>query len=106
VAFELGAECLLTVTARELNTGRVVQAVMSAREGAETARRKLEQGGGADAARAQTGDFPAPDPAARLAGAAVAGGAGDVAETAGGADATGAIAGFFRKIFGRRSEAR
>ena len=106
VAFELGAECLLTVTARELNTGREVQAVMSAREGAEAARRKLEQGGGADAARAQTGDFPAPDPAARLAGAAVAGGAGDVAETAGGADATGAIAGFFRKIFGRRSEAR
>ncbi len=106
VAFELGAECLLTVTARELNTGREVQAVMSAREGAEAARRKLEQGGGADAARAQTGDFPAPDPAARLAGAAVAGGAGDVAETAGGADATGAITGFFRKIFGRRSEAR
>ena len=33
VSFELGAECLLTVTARELNTGRQVQAVMSATGG-------------------------------------------------------------------------
>jgi molecular chaperone DnaK len=42
VTFELGAECLLTVTARELNTNRQVQAVMSAREGASAAKRKLE----------------------------------------------------------------
>jgi len=44
VSFELGAECLLTVTARELNTGRKVQAVMSAKEGASAARRKLDEG--------------------------------------------------------------
>jgi molecular chaperone DnaK len=60
VSFELGPECLLTVTARELNTGRKVQAVMSAKEGPSAARRRLEQGGGEDAARVQTGSFPAP----------------------------------------------
>ena len=49
LTFELGAECLLTVTARELNTGRQVQAVMSTREGPAAARRRLE--GGAAAAR-------------------------------------------------------
>ena len=68
VTFELGAECLLTVTARELNTGREVQAVMSASEGAAVARRKLEQD--TDAARAQTDELGKLDPAALLAGAA------------------------------------
>jgi molecular chaperone DnaK len=58
VTFELGAECLLTVTARELNTGRMVQAVMSAREGASAARRKLDDGSAG--APMQTGSFPAP----------------------------------------------
>ena len=42
VTFELGAECLLTVTARDLNANRQVQAVMSAREGASAAKRRLE----------------------------------------------------------------
>ena len=70
VTFELGAECLLTVTARELNTGREVQAVMSASEGAAVARRKLEQD--TDAARAQTDELGKLDPAALLAGAAAA----------------------------------
>ncbi|WP_242333894.1 MULTISPECIES: TIGR02266 family protein [unclassified Anaeromyxobacter] len=96
VSFELGPECLLTVTARELNTGREVQAVMSAGEGAEAARRKLEQGGGADAARAQTGNFPAPG--------SLAAGAADPAVAA--ASAGGALGGLFRRIFGRRPEAR
>ncbi|WP_243336721.1 TIGR02266 family protein [Anaeromyxobacter soli] len=96
VSFELGPECLLTVTARELNTGREVQAVMSAGEGAEAARRKLEQGGGADAARAQTGNFPAPGN--------LAAGAADPAVAA--ASAGGALGGLFRRIFGRRPEAR
>ena len=32
VTFELGAECLLTVTARELATNRAVRATLSARE--------------------------------------------------------------------------
>jgi molecular chaperone DnaK len=44
VSFELGAECLLTVTARELNTGRKVQVVMSAKEGPAAAKRKLDAG--------------------------------------------------------------
>jgi molecular chaperone DnaK len=103
VGFELGAECLLTVTARELNTGREVRAVMSAREGAAAARRKLEQGGGAEAAKAETGNFPAPDPAARLQASAAATSGGD--EYAGSAS-TGALGGFLRKLFGRRAEAR
>jgi molecular chaperone DnaK len=54
VSFELGAECLLTVTARELNTGRQVQVVMSAKEGPAAARRKLDDG----VARGATGSFP------------------------------------------------
>jgi len=54
VSFELGAECLLTVTARELNTGRQVQAVMSAKEGPTAARRKLDDG----LAKGATGSFP------------------------------------------------
>ena len=41
LTFELGAECLLTVTAREMNTGRSVQAVLSTRDGQETMIRKL-----------------------------------------------------------------
>jgi molecular chaperone DnaK len=60
VTFELGPECLLTVTARELNTGRKVQAVMSAKEGPNAARRKLEQATSGPVP--QTGSFPAPDP--------------------------------------------
>jgi molecular chaperone DnaK len=45
VTFELGAECLLTVTARELNANRQVKTVMSAREGASAAKRRLEAEG-------------------------------------------------------------
>jgi molecular chaperone DnaK len=56
VTFELGAECLLTVTARELNSGRQVQSVMSTQEGPNAARRRLEQ---ADPT-ARTGTFPVP----------------------------------------------
>jgi molecular chaperone DnaK len=103
VTFELGAECLLTVTARELNTGREVQAVMSASEGAAVARRKLEQD--TDAARAQTDELGKPDPAALLAGAAAAAQP-DIVGGQAGASVTTALGGLFRKIFGRRSEAR
>ncbi|WP_242392862.1 TIGR02266 family protein [Anaeromyxobacter oryzisoli] len=56
ITFELGAECLLTVTARELNSGRQVQAVMSTREGPEAAQRRLEQG----IAKGATGTFAVP----------------------------------------------
>ena len=75
VSFELGAECLLTVTARELNTGRQVQAVMSTAEGPAAARRLLE---GPDPARVQTASFAAPGaapPAPPVPPAAAPGGA-------------------------------
>jgi molecular chaperone DnaK len=45
VTFELGAESLLTVTARELNTNRQVRAVMTTRESPEAVRRRLETAG-------------------------------------------------------------
>jgi molecular chaperone DnaK len=66
VTFDLGPECLLTVTARELNTGRQVQAVMSAKEGPNAARRKLEQ----TPADKTTGSFPVPERAPPAAGGA------------------------------------
>ncbi len=90
VTFELGAECLLTVTARELNSGRKVQAVMSTKEGPSAARRRLEEGAnaGIDGAKAQTAPFPVPK------GAAAAGAA------------RGGIAGFLRRLFGKSDEAR
>ena len=76
VTFELGAECLLTVTARELNTGKQVQAVMSTKEGPSAARRRLEHGGG-DADKVETAPFLAPPPLAR-----------------------GGLGGFLRRLFG------
>ncbi len=79
VTFELGAECLLTVTARELNTGKQVQAVMSAKEGPAAARKRLEHGDG-DGAKVQTGSFPAP---------------------AGVASARSGLGGFLRRLFGK-----
>jgi molecular chaperone DnaK len=81
VTFELGAECLLTATARELNSGRQVQAVVSAAEGASAARRKLD----AEAAGAPS-TTPAP--------AAAAGPAGRAAAKASG------VGGMLRKVFG------
>jgi molecular chaperone DnaK len=92
VSFELGAECLLTVTASELNSGRQVQAVMSAREGPKAAQRKLE----AADPNAKTGSFPVP-------GAAPA--AAPVAPPPAAPSGSGGIAGFFRRLLGR-GEAR
>jgi molecular chaperone DnaK len=89
VTFELGAECLLTVTARELNTGRQVQTVLSPKEGPNAARRRLEQ---ADPS-ARTGSFPVPQAEA----AAVA--------TQPPEAPRGGIGGFFRRLFGKE-EAR
>jgi molecular chaperone DnaK len=60
VTFELGAECLLTVTARELNTNKQVQAVMSAREGSAAAKRKLEAEGSDPALKAPRTAPPRP----------------------------------------------
>jgi molecular chaperone DnaK len=44
VTFELGAECLLTVTAREMNTQRQVSVAMSTLPGPGGAQRQLESG--------------------------------------------------------------
>jgi molecular chaperone DnaK len=98
VTFELGPECLLTVTARELNTGRKVQAVMSAKEGASAAQRKLEAGNAG--ATMQTGSFPAPavTPAPRN------GASRGAAPHAPRDDAMGVL-GVLRRLFGRRDEA-
>jgi molecular chaperone DnaK len=93
VSFELGAECLLTVTARELNTGRQVQAVMSAREGPNAARKKLEQ---ADPEKVKTGSFPVPtSPGMPIAGAT------PVVPPEGGA-----LTRLLRRLFGGGPEAR
>ncbi len=94
VTFELGPECLLTVTARELNTGRQVQAVMSTREGPSAARRRLESG--------PRGETPAEVPIAaarrpRPDGAALHG---DAQARPGG------LGGIFRRLFGRSGEVR
>ncbi|BDG01572.1 TIGR02266 family protein [Anaeromyxobacter oryzae] len=92
VTFELGAECLLTVTARELNTGRQVQAVMSAKEGPQAAHRRLEQG----ISKGATGSFAMPPPAGPPApppGAATA---------AAPARAPG-VGGFLKRLFGREA---
>jgi molecular chaperone DnaK len=82
VTFELGAECLLTVTARELNTNKQVQAVMSAREGAAAAKKRLEAEGTPPGIRTPLAT-PAPP-----------------REKAGG------IGGLFKKVFGGKDEAR
>jgi len=72
LTFELGAECLLTVTAREMNTGRSVQAVLSTREDQETMIRKLEEAHGGAAPPMATGIFPVVTPSASGAEGAVA----------------------------------
>jgi molecular chaperone DnaK len=91
VSFELGAECLLTATARELNTGRKVQTVMSAKEGHAAARRKLEQNAGADGDGARTQGFAVPAANGRAPN---------------GATRPGGLGGFLRRLFGRTPEAR
>jgi len=89
ISFELGPECLLTVTARELNTGRQVQAVMSTREGPSAAQRRLEQGDPG------SGSFAAPPPARSR----------DGARAAPSPEKTGLLGALLRRLFGR-GEAR
>jgi molecular chaperone DnaK len=102
VTFELGAECLLTVTARELNSGRKVQAVMSAKEGLETARRKLDAG----IARGATGAFPVTGNGTPAAGVpAPAAPAAPAGVPAPAAARRRGLAGFLRRLL-RRDEAR
>ncbi len=57
VTFELGPECLLTVTAREMNTGRQVRATMTARHSLEQVRRRLEEDSEGAAQRLRTGVY-------------------------------------------------
>jgi molecular chaperone DnaK len=118
VTFELGEECLLTVTARELETRREVRAVISAKEGPAAARRRLEQ---TDAAPLQTGSFPAvgatpapaataaalsADPAAALRAAAAAARPPTDGEGSESPPEPGALGRLLRRIFGRGPEAR
>jgi molecular chaperone DnaK len=92
VSFELGAECLLTVTARELNTGRQVQAVMSTKDGPAAARRLLDR---ADGEKSGSFAAPAPTPAGVSAKSGAPGGEGQAADKGG----------FLRRLFGK-DEAR
>jgi molecular chaperone DnaK len=95
VSFDLGPECLLTVTARELNSGRQVQAVMSAREGPNAARKKLEQAGADPNVR--TGSFPVPtSPGMPLAEPPA-----PPAASAAAAPPSGGLGGFLRRLFGK-----
>ena len=55
VTFELGAECLLTVAARELNTQRQVSVLLSTSPGPGGAHRRLESGTGSGAPSISTG---------------------------------------------------
>jgi molecular chaperone DnaK len=58
VTFELGAECLLTVTARELASGRQVRTVLDTREKASDVQRRLEQSGPDEGPNLKTGSIP------------------------------------------------
>ncbi len=100
LTFELGAECLLTVTAREMNTGRSVQAVLSTRDGQETVIRKLEGGPAAAPGRLATGAFPVVPPAAEEPGPAAVAVSGQPAEPAGGAGFWAMV----RRLLGRPSD--
>jgi molecular chaperone DnaK len=92
ITFELGAECLLTVTAREMNTGRQVKASMSARRGRAALERTLSVGGLSPGQPLQTGAFPAvPPPPPSAPPAEVAG---DPAVVRGG------VLGSLRRLFG------
>ena len=86
VTFELGAECLLTVTARDLHSNRQVKALMSTRDSAEAVKKKLAtEGDGKAAATRPPAGAAAPAPKAPSAEPARPSGFG----------------GFFRRLFGR-----
>jgi molecular chaperone DnaK len=89
VGFELGGECLLTVTARDLHSNRQVKAVMSTRDSAEAVRKKLGAEGGNGQAAAK-GPAAAAAPSAKPAPPATSGPA-----------TRGGLGGLLRRIFGR-----
>jgi len=99
VTFELGAECLLTVTAREMNTGRSVRAQLSARDGQESVLRRLgeatEQTSGHQ--RLATGAYPLPPGVADT----VLGGAPPEAGAPAERPAKGGLLSRLRKVLGR-----
>jgi len=90
VTFELGVECLLTVTAKEQNSGREVKTVLSAREGVNAARKKLQA----------AAHEPRPPGATPVPAGATA----DLPARAKPPDS--ALGSFLRKLFGREREAR
>jgi molecular chaperone DnaK len=90
VGFELGAECLLTVTARDLNSNRQVKAVMSTRDGPESARKTPPAEGGDGRAAAEAA--PAASPVAPVEPPAPATRSG--------------LGGFIRRLFGRGESPR
>jgi molecular chaperone DnaK len=103
LTFELGAECLLTVTAREMNTGRSVQAVLSTHDGQETMIRKLGESPAAAAPRMATGVYPVTTPTG---GGSEGSPASPVTVAVGGAEPAGG-AGFWamvRRLLGRPSD--
>jgi len=70
VTFELGAECLLTVAARELNTQRQVSVLLSTSPGPGGATHRLESGAGSSAPSISTGLHATVAPPAAEPGAA------------------------------------
>ena len=80
VTFELGAECLLTVTAREVATGREVRTVLDTREKGADVRRRLEECAPEEGPNLKTGSVPVATPPSRK------------------------RAGFWGRIFGRRDQ--
>jgi molecular chaperone DnaK len=97
VTFELGAECLLTVTARDLRGGRQVQAVMSTKEGPNAARQKLEAAEADPHARSGSFAMAQTSPGMAAVGA--------VALPAAAPEPAGGFGSFLRRLF-RRGEAR
>ena len=95
VTFELGAECLLSVTARELNTRRQVTVVLSTNPGPGGAHRRLESGTGSGAPSISTGLHATVPAAEAPAGAA----APDVEEPGAGSGADGLL-GRLKRLFG------
>jgi molecular chaperone DnaK len=99
VTFELGAECLLTVTAREMHTQRQVSVRMSTRPGPGGVQQQLESGSGSAALSLSTGlhDAVTPqEPRTLPPGAAAAGPSPATAPERGGDRLLGRL----RRIFG------
>jgi molecular chaperone DnaK len=102
VTFELGAECLLSVTARELHTRRQVSVVLSTNPGPGGAHRRLESGTGSGAPSISTGlHATVPAPAGPPAADAPAGAPAPDGEEPGAGSGTDGLLGRLKRLFGR-----